>query len=228
MLEAVLFDFDGTLVDFVAADLHSLRRLHAHVGATVCLDEFLETAVEEIMKFHALVAEKQIDPLTMHSFRLRNTFARHGLAWQDRYVGWYQKTLLEAGLPFPGVEKLLGEVRQKAKTGLITNAYDGEEQRQRIQRAGLEAYFDTIVVACDIGLYKPDPAIFLHTLERLQVAPGNALYVGDSVAHDISGAKAAGMKTVLFSPHAPRETPLADYCVQGIAALQALLEHILP
>lgn len=226
MVEAVLFDFDGTLVDFVGSDVQSLRWLHAHTGLAIPFDDFLETAVAEVMRFHQLVDERKVDPLSMHEFRLKNTFARYDLAWDAEYVDLYRRQWLEACRPLAGVEELLSGVKQKVKTGLITNAYDGEEQRERVGRAGLAAYFDVIVVAGDLGVYKPDPAIFWHALECLNVVPHEALYVGDSVAHDIRGAKSAGMQTVLWGRRANREVNGPDYVVNDVDELQALLDQV--
>jgi len=226
MFEAILFDFDGTLVNFVDSDIQSLKWLHSHTGSTVCFDDFLETSVDEIMRFHRLVAENKIDPLLMHEFRLKNTFIRNEMAWKDDYVNFYRNKLLGTCTPFKGGGKLLSGVKQKVKTGLITNAYDGEEQRERIRNSGLEAYFDLIVIAGDIGIYKPDPSIFFYALNRINVVPGKALYIGDSVTHDIVGAKSAGMKTALFSEHSNRDTDVADYIIGGVDELQDLLNQV--
>lgn len=225
-LKAVLFDFDGTLVDFVDADLQSLRWLHAHVGAAVSCEAFLETAVDEIMAFHQLVEEQAIDPLLMHTWRLQHTFARYNLPWDDRYTELYRTQLIEACVPFAGVEPLLAQVQRKVKTGLISNAYDAPEQRARIAHAGLERYFDSIVIACEVDSYKPEPDIFWRTLAQLGVAPEDALYIGDSVTHDIAGAKAAGMQAALLS-QTPKSAPAADYTVGSVAELHQLLTEIL-
>ncbi len=226
MFEAILFDFDGTLVDFVDADLRSLRWLHAHSGAPVSCEAFLETAVDAIMAFHQLVEAQAIDPLLMHSWRLQHTFAHYGLPWDDSYTELYRAQLIEVCIPFAGVEPMLAQVRRKAKTGLISNAYDAQEQRARIAHAGLVSYFDSIVIACEVGSYKPEPDIFWHALAQLGVAPGDALYIGDSVTHDIAGAKAAGMQAALLS-RTPRPAPLADYSVASIAELHQLLTQVL-
>lgn len=225
MIKAILFDFDGTLVDFVDADLQSLRWLHAHTGTGISCDAFLETAVDEIMAFHQLVAEQAIDPLLMHAWRLQNTFARYGLSWDDAYLELYRAKLIEACVPFAGVEPLLEQVRCRVKTGLVTNAYDAQEQRARIVHTGLDRYFDVIVIACEVGSYKPEPDIFWHALAQIGVAPEVALYVGDSLTHDIAGAKAAGMQAVLLS-QTPIPTPPADYTVGSIAELHQLLDKV--
>jgi len=226
MFEAVLFDFDGTLVDYVDSDIRSLKRLHAHTCSGVSFDDFLETAVDEIMRFHDLVNNGEIDPLLMHEFRLKNTFATYEITWNPDYIGVYKQELMRTCAPFEGIEKLLSEVGRKVKTGLITNAYDGEEQRARIRSSGLEEYFDFIVVAGEVGMYKPDPSLFLHSLHCMNVAPGNSLYVGDSIIHDIDGAKAAGMKTALFGNRSTRCSARADYVVTGVDALHDLLTQL--
>ena len=130
-------------------------------------------------------------------------------------------------IPYVGVEELLVNLVPKVKTGLITNAYDSVEQRKRLHHAGLQHHFDVIVIAGEFGLRKPEPAIFLHTLEQLNVAPENALYVGDSIEHDIIGSKKAGMETVLIDHKLKPESAIADHCVQGIEELQTLLGSLL-
>jgi HAD superfamily hydrolase (TIGR01509 family) len=225
MFKAILFDFDGTLVDFVASDIHSLKWLHSHLDSMLEFDDFLETSVDEIMKFHHLVTKEEVDPLLMHEFRLRNTFMRHKMAWDDDYVALYRNQLFETCVPFDGVVQLLAEVKRKTKTGLITNAYDGKEQRERIRRSGLEDYFNVIVIAGDIGTYKPDPSIFLYALSLMDVEPNDALYIGDSITHDIVGAKSAGMQAVLLGKESNRGNGIADYVVSGIGELQELLER---
>lgn len=226
MFEAILFDFDGTLVDYVNADIQSLKWLHAQVGTPVCFDDFLKTSVDEVMKFHHLVANHEIDPLLMHDFRLKNTFNRHNIVWADDYVDIYRDKLLTTCTPFDGVEVLLSSITPKVKTGLITNAYNAEEQSERIKNSGLAGYFDLIVIAGDIGIYKPDAAIFLHALTHLDVSADKTLYIGDSVTYDITGAKSAGMKTVLFSKHIKGNSKVADYIVKDIAEMQKLLDRV--
>ncbi|HFQ92597.1 MAG TPA: HAD family hydrolase [Anaerolineae bacterium] len=227
MFEAVLFDFDGVLVDYVDSDIQSLRWLHSCVKPDVCFADFLDTAVEEIMIFHRLVDAGQANPLQMHEFRLKRTFQQHKIIWREHYVNIYKDKLLKTCVPFPGVPEMLAAVKQKVKTGLVTNAYDGKEQRKRIANAGLVEYFDAIIVAGEIGVYKPAPAIFLQALQRIETTPDATLFVGDSITHDMVGAKSVGMTTVLFHKNSTRNSDAADYTAVGAIQLKILLTHLL-
>jgi putative hydrolase of the HAD superfamily len=70
-----------------------------------------------------------------------------------------------------------------------------------VQRVGLGAFFHCAVSAHETGIAKPDPRIFWHTAERLNLAPEAVLHVGDDAALDILGARAAGMPCVWLNRH---------------------------
>jgi HAD superfamily hydrolase (TIGR01549 family) len=97
----------------------------------------------------------------------------------------------------PTTPVLLEALRDRGlKTGLISNGFDPPDLvRVELSRLGVAQLLDVIVMSGDVGVRKPDPAIFRYALERLGVAPENALMVGDKVAIDVAGAKALGMKT---------------------------------
>jgi putative hydrolase of the HAD superfamily len=97
--------------------------------------------------------------------------------------------------PFLDVIPVLTELRREFAVGLVTNGPRGL-QREKLERAGLKDCFGAIVISREVGVMKPDPRIFAIALERLGVAPAEAIFVGDTPRTDIVGAHAAGMKTV--------------------------------
>jgi HAD superfamily hydrolase (TIGR01509 family) len=82
---------------------------------------------------------------------------------------------------------------------VISNTEDGRA-RDSLEAAGLAERFDVIVDSHLVGFKKPDPAIFRHALELLGVEPAEAVFVGDSYAHDALAARAVGMRAVLLDP----------------------------
>ncbi len=222
MFEAIVFDFDGTLVDFVDSDTKSLKHLHSEIRTTVSFEQFLKMAVDEIMNFHDLVDHGKIDPLLMHRFRLERTFENLGIHWDESVIDTYKAELFRTCEPFEGVADVLLKLKKKFKLGLLTNAYDSPEQRKRICASGLHQYFDEILVSCEVGVYKPDPDVFLNLLKKLDVLPEKAVYIGDSIKHDVVGANSAGMKSALFSKSSKRVSSHADYHAHGVEGLSSL------
>ena len=80
------------------------------------------------------------------------------------------------------------------KVGLITNCYF--EERDVIQNSVLFDYFDAVCMSCELGLSKPDVAIFQKCTQALEVAPDECLYVGDGGSFELESAQALGMHPI--------------------------------
>ena len=83
---------------------------------------------------------------------------------------------------------------KRVKLGLLSNANRGFTERLRAR--GVAALFDDVIVSADVGLAKPDPAIFRLAAERLSVEPEACLMIDDQAQH-VEGARAAGMRAHL-------------------------------
>jgi putative hydrolase of the HAD superfamily len=96
---------------------------------------------------------------------------------------------------FPEVPEVLTALQGRVRLGVISNG-PSDLQRYKLKLFDLEANFDPIVISGEIGIAKPDPAIFRYALEQAGVSAGEALYVGDSPVYDIVGAKSVGMRVI--------------------------------
>jgi putative hydrolase of the HAD superfamily len=87
------------------------------------------------------------------------------------------------------------------KTGLISNVHGRKQVPCNLEQYGLRQYFDPVVLSCDYGRRKPDPAIF-HYAARLASTPTSAcVYIGDRAARDILGARKAGYRLAIQIQH---------------------------
>jgi putative hydrolase of the HAD superfamily len=96
---------------------------------------------------------------------------------------------------FPETQAVLQELRSNYKLGLLTNGAP-DLQREKIEHCHLAHYFDAIVVSGELGIGKPDPAVFTAILNDLVVSPQTAVMVGDSLRRDILGASRSGLKAL--------------------------------
>ena len=91
----------------------------------------------------------------------------------------------------------LRALRPRYKTGILSNAWPGT---RAVHAAHLNGdAFDDLVYSAEVGLAKPDPAIYRLALDRLQVAPAEAVFV-DDVLENVAAAQALGMAGVQFRP----------------------------
>jgi putative hydrolase of the HAD superfamily len=92
----------------------------------------------------------------------------------------------------------LQTLRQNYTIGLITDAQRVFLEPE-IQITGLQSFFDVMIVSSDYDFHKPDPRMFTMALEKIGVAPEQALYVGDSWSRDIVGAQSVGIQAILLN-----------------------------
>jgi putative hydrolase of the HAD superfamily len=130
-----------------------------------------------------------------------------------------------AGHPaIDGMAAALDDVRARFPVGLLTNG-PSDLQRLKVDQAGLGDAFDTVAVSGEVGVGKPDPAVFALVLDALGAVPEGSVMVGDSWERDVEGALAAGMTAVWIADGrpAPAEHPKVTV-VDTVRELAALLD----
>ena len=219
MLEAVLFDLDGTLYDrdrLVAAlvddqydafarELDGVPRSR-FVGAVLEMDEH---GYGEKATGYARVARDLGLPSPLAARLLEHFWARY-----DDFCELGQDTRLALhGLRAAGL-----------KLGIVTNGSVARQQR-KIDALGVAEWFDAILISAAEGLRKPDPAIFRRAAARCGVEPRRAAFVGDHPQVDVDGARNAGLvaiwKAVPYWP-APPDVPVAERLTDVVSICREL------
>lgn len=105
--------------------------------------------------------------------------------------------------------------------GLVSNTSDDRNVQQMIDRWDLRPYFEGIVTSAGCGIRKPDERIFQLALDRLQVPPGAAVMVGDTLEADILGANRLGIYSVWITRRV-QAPPEGELPIQPQAVITAL------
>ena len=129
---------------------------------------------------------------------------------------------------YPDVRACLDTLSGSYKLGVIAN--QPSSVRAAMERDGLIGYFQVWGVSDDLGMQKPDPALFTHVLETAAADPRKAVMVGDRLDYDIRPARDAGMRSIWVlrgeAPDHPTPEQLAeaDASVWSLDEIEGVLE----
>ena len=127
---------------------------------------------------------------------------------------------------YPSVREVLDVLRGRYPLAVVTDAQSANA-RGELHKVGLLGYFDPVVVSGDHGYRKPDRRLFQFAIDGMNVAAGNALYVGNDMYRDIHGAREAGMQTVMFDSDQGTKAHLdcvPDYTITDFRDLLQILD----
>jgi putative hydrolase of the HAD superfamily len=129
---------------------------------------------------------------------------------------------------------VLRKLRPRFRLGIVTDGH-AEVQRRKIAALGVEPLVDAVVVADDFGRdrWKPHPWPFLTCCRDLDVAPDQAVFVGDNPSRDVTGAHNAGLASIRIArpgaffrdvPDAPPHRPA--FGIESLDELESVLGRI--
>ena len=207
-LRAVLFDWDGTLLDSAEATFRSYQRLFGSFGIDFDRERFAETYSPDWYRTYTAVALSR----------------EH---WPVADARWLELYAAEEPVWIAGAAEAVALVRAAGlSTGLVTSGSRLRVERD-LAKLSAAALFDVLVCSEDAAHKKPHPDPLKRALERLAIGPGEAACVGDS-PEDIEMARAAGVFSVAIAGAFPnREALEASAADFQTATLDAAARHLI-
>jgi len=237
--DVLIFDLFGTLVFFDDSRVPTMeisgRRIPMTIrGLPQILTELLPAVpIEEFLRelrtaSLAVIEEKRRAGIEIPTrVRFERTLARFGLGEPIATVAARQMaelhmdTLARSVVCPPGRPELLSRLAKSHRLALLSNFDDGATARRVLAEAGLAPYFEVIVISEEEGLRKPVREIFERACSRMGAAPGDCLYIGDTLVEDIEGAHGAGLSALWVRPETD-EAQAASPAVAVLADVDAL------
>jgi HAD superfamily hydrolase (TIGR01549 family) len=231
LAKAVLFDFGQTLVDSAEGFRTAEKEAETEIFGNLNLEswpDFLANYRRFRQEFHSQSNfSRRVLWQAVYSHYGREPDQKSLLAAERNY--W--ETVKSRTRHFPEAPAVLTQLASAYRLALITNS-QGQPASEKHRLAlfpELAASFEVIIVAGEAGLPpKPHPEPFLICLEKLGIAPAEAIYVGDDWRIDICGAQEVGIRPIWLQHHSvPRKWPSVETSVPVITGLEQLLAAIL-
>ena len=188
---AVIFDIGGTILEERWWDLKAALR--AVVSDARLVDELALEFQREVSERHRSNHEVALPDWLL---------ARHPTITlaQEELEDELWPHIVEL-VPFGIVSEVLDRLAADGiPVAAISNApFSARVLSGELERYGLSSHFRFVISSADLGLRKPDPAIFQTALNQLGIGADNVWFVGDTLSQDIVGADAAGMRPIWLS-----------------------------
>ena len=203
-ITTVLWDVDGTLLDFIAAEKAAIRKLFKEYDLGECTDEMLARYSKINRTYWVKLENGEMTKPEILVGRFRDFFVSEGLdpsiasafneKYQDRLGDADSIVYCDDSLNL--LKSLRGKIRQYAVSNGTVAA-----QTKKLRLSGLGELMDGIFLSEEIGFEKPSIAFFDKVFEQLgHVDRQQLLIVGDSLTSDIKGGNNAGILTCWYNP----------------------------
>lgn len=196
----LLFDADGTILDYEAAEAHSLKASAAAFGFDVT-PGVLSLYQEINSALWADLEKARISSLELRVRRFKRLASR--MDWDvspAEFSRIYLEELGNSGFLIAGVREMLDELPGNMHRAIITNGIT-DTQYGRLKKAELMNDFYEIIISEEAGAAKPAAAFFDFVLDRIGFRQlGEMLIIGDSLSSDIAGGVGYGIDTCWYNP----------------------------
>lgn len=226
-IKVILWDIDGTLLNFEEAEKYAIRACFAQFSLGECSDEMLADYSRINRGYWQRLERGELTKPQVLEGRFREFFGKYGLdvSRAPAFNAQYQISLGDTFCFNPGgletVKALAGKVKQYAVTNGTRIA-----QERKLKGSGLADLLDGVFISEEIGIEKPGIGFFHRVWEKIgHFEADEVMIVGDSLTSDIQGGNNAGILCCWFNPQnkpAPDNLRI-DYTVSDLSQIPNIL-----
>ncbi len=203
MLKTLLWDVDGTLLDFGKAECYGIRKCFEIFKLGECTDEMLAEYSKINRKYWEMLERGEITKPQVLRGRFEEFFAGEGIAFEriDDFNVEYQMRLGDKVFFYDNALETLVALKGKYRQCAVTNGTLLAQSR-KLKASGLDKIFDNIFISDQIGFEKPSLDFFNKVQEQIGTFKADeVMIIGDSLTSDMLGGNNAGILCCWYNPN---------------------------
>lgn len=228
-IKAIFFDLDDTLHDHMQPFSKSVQTVFPTFKAT-SIQTVYKNFREESDKLWPMYCQGELTIQDMRTERITRTLRNFqfpiSLKKAEQFQQTYEDALNHLTL-FPEVLDVIFYLKERNyQLGIITNG-PTDHQNKKIELLELKQFIpkEFIFISDEVGMAKPDPAIFQYASDQIDIYPEETLYIGDTWENDVVGPIEAGWQSIWFNHRGKKRMtdhePIAE--IHSLKDLQAIL-----
>ena len=227
MIKAILWDIDGTILDFIRAEHAAIKKCFEVFQLGECTDEMIARYSKINKGYWEKLERKEITKPELLVCRFRDFFARENIITDcaEKFNKEYQVRLGDTICFCDNSYELLKSLKGRVKQYAVTNGTK-IAQDKKLVKSGLIDIFDDIFISEEVGYEKPDVRFFEHIWAKIGVyKPDEVMIVGDSLTSDMQGGNNAGIVCCWYNPKKVPNTKnlKIDYEIENLNEIKALI-----
>lgn len=229
MIKVILWDIDGTVLDFKVAEKAAVRRCFEIFGLGDCSDEMLAVYSEINVRYWKMLERGEMTKPQILKGRFEEFFRLYGLRSDvaEAFNGEYQIRLGDTICFYENALETVLALRGKTLQCAVTNGTKLAQVR-KLSESGLDKIFDHIFISEEVGAEKPSAAFFDKVFGTIgDYEKSEILIVGDSLTSDIRGGNDSGILTCWFNPDNKINSSgeHTDFVISNIAEVAEIIER---
>ncbi len=230
MIKVLLWDIDGTLLNFLASENYAVKKCFQVFGLGECTDEMVERYSRINKKYWTMLEAGIITKPDVLRMRYEEFFAGEGINFTqiDELNKEYQVRLGDKIFFNDNSLELLKRLSKSYKQYAVTNGTSAAQER-KIKVSGLGDVLDGVFISDKIGYEKPSPRFFDAVFDNIgDYKKDEIMIIGDSLTSDIRGGNNAGIVCCRYNPqHLENDTDLRiDLEIADLNEIEEKIKHI--
>jgi len=202
MIKVLLWDIDGTILDFLAAEKEAMKKCFQICGLGECTDEMIAKYSKINRKYWEMLERGEITKPEVLIGRFEEFFASEGIVTDcaPEFNKEYQVRLGDTICFHDNAYELIKSLKGSVKQYAVTNGTKVAQDR-KLKLSGLIDIFDDVFISEELGVEKPGIGFFEKVWEKIGTyEPNEVMIIGDSLTSDMQGGNNAGILCCWYNP----------------------------